>query len=280
MHGDVGALARIAAGGFEITAQPDAAQALPLARLGAAALEARPVAERHGAIHHHAIGAVVVGDALRVLVGKRRRRNEIALAQRDAIETVLLRGFVDQPLDDVDHFRPAGAAIRRGAHGGREDGTRADVRDGNAIARRRQSDALHQRHVRAAVRADIAEIVGAQRQEAAVGVERELGGHRQIAAHIVADEGFVCARRSISPAGRPCASPRPPARIRERSCCGCRNCRRSRGRRRAPIRTARSRSPRSPSSGARCRRSRHRACSARSPDRRRRPRRAAPSARR
>jgi hypothetical protein len=77
MHGDVGALARIAAGGLQITAQPDAAQALPPARLGAAALEARPVAEFHGAIHHHAIGAVVVDDALRVLVGKRRRRNQV-----------------------------------------------------------------------------------------------------------------------------------------------------------------------------------------------------------
>ena len=39
--------------------------------------------------------------------------------------------------------------------------------------------------------ADIAEIVGAQRKKAAVGVERELGGHREIAAHIVGDERFV-----------------------------------------------------------------------------------------
>ena len=41
------------------------------------------------------------------------------------------------------------------------------------------------------MRADIAEIVGPQRQEAAVGVERQLGGHREIAAHIVGDEGLV-----------------------------------------------------------------------------------------
>ncbi len=129
MHGDVGALARIAAGGFEVTAKPDAAQPLALARLGAALLESLPIAELHRAIHHRAIGAVVVGDALRVLVGKRRRRNEIAPAQRDAIEAVLLRGFVDQPLDDVNDFRPAGAAIGRRAHRGRQHGARADVRD-------------------------------------------------------------------------------------------------------------------------------------------------------
>ena len=125
MHGDIGALARIAAGGFEITAQPDAAQLLALARLGAALLETLPVAELHRALHHRAIGAVVVGDALRILVGKGRRRNEIAPAQRDAIEAVLARGFVDQPLDHVNHFRPAGAAIGRGRHRGRQHGARA-----------------------------------------------------------------------------------------------------------------------------------------------------------
>ena len=128
MHGDVGALARIAAGRFEVAAEPDAAQPLALARLGAALLEALPVAELHRALHHRAIGAVVVGDALRVLVGKCRRRNEIAPAQRDAIEAVLKRCFVDQPLDHVDDFRPAGAAIGRGAHRGREHGARCDVR--------------------------------------------------------------------------------------------------------------------------------------------------------
>ena len=70
MDGDIGALARIAAGGFEIAAQPDAAQPLSFARFGAALLETFPIAELHRAFHHRAIGAVVVGDALRVLVGK------------------------------------------------------------------------------------------------------------------------------------------------------------------------------------------------------------------
>ena len=118
LHRNVGALARIAAGGFEVTAKSDAAQPLAPARLGAAPLKSLPLAERKRALHHGAIGAVVVGDALRVLVGERRRRNEIAPPQRDAIEAVLLRCLVDQPLDHVDHLRPPGAAIGRGRHGG------------------------------------------------------------------------------------------------------------------------------------------------------------------
>src|SRR5215469_6452889 len=111
LHGDVGALPRIAAGGFEIAAKPDAAQPLAFARLGAALVKSLPVAQFHRAVHHDAIGAVVVNDALRIFVRKRGRRYEIAPAQRDAVEAVLLRGLIDQPLDDVDHFRPAGATI-------------------------------------------------------------------------------------------------------------------------------------------------------------------------
>ena len=81
-NGDIGSLARIAAGGFQIVAQADAAQTFSPARFGAAAFEALPVAELHGAIHHHAIGAVVVGDALRV--GVRQRRGGMRLRRRSA----------------------------------------------------------------------------------------------------------------------------------------------------------------------------------------------------
>src|SRR6516165_6178101 len=118
MHRDVGTLARIAAGRFKVTAKPNAAQAPALARRDAALLKALPVAEFHRAIHHGAIGAVIVADALRILVGKRRRWNEIAPAQRDTIEAMFLRRLIDQPLDHVDDFGSPGAAVGRGAHGG------------------------------------------------------------------------------------------------------------------------------------------------------------------
>src|ERR1700722_5064835 len=95
MHSDVSSLARVTERGFDIVAKPDAAQTLALARLSAATPKTFPVAKLHRAVHHRAIIAVVVGDALRILVGKSRRRNKIAPAKRDAIEAVLLRRFVD-----------------------------------------------------------------------------------------------------------------------------------------------------------------------------------------
>ena len=158
LHGDIGALARIAAGGFEVTAQSDAAQPFAFLRRGAALLETSPIAELHGAVHHHAVGAVVVNDALRVLVGKCRRRNEIAFAQAHAIEAVLPGRFVDQALDHVNDFRPAGAAIGRRAHRRRQHGARLHIGCRNAIAGGRQADTLDQRHVGAGASADIAEI--------------------------------------------------------------------------------------------------------------------------
>src|SRR5271169_1074582 len=95
VHGDVGALARIAEGGFDVVAESDAAQPLTFARLGTAVLKPFPVAKLHRAIHHHAIGAVVISNALRILVGECRWRNEITPAQRDPIKAVLVRGLVD-----------------------------------------------------------------------------------------------------------------------------------------------------------------------------------------
>ncbi len=57
------------------------------------------------------------------------------------------------------------------------------------------------------MRADIAEIRRAQRQKAAVGVEREFGGHREIAAHIVADKRLVAFGRPFDRASDPARAP-------------------------------------------------------------------------
>ena len=62
------------------------------------------------------------------------------------------------------------------------------------------------------MRADIAEVRRAQREEAAVGVEREFGRHGEIAAHIVADEGLVAVAR---PFHRPADAARAPDHQRE-----------------------------------------------------------------
>src|SRR5262249_49139814 len=128
LHVNMGGSAGITAGGFEIAAEPDTAQPLALACFVAAPLEAFPITELHRALHHCAICAIVVGDALRILVGKGRGRNKIAPSKRDAVEAVLKGRFVDQPLDDVNDFWPAGAAIRNCRDRVREHRTRAHMR--------------------------------------------------------------------------------------------------------------------------------------------------------
>src|SRR5262249_809474 len=128
LHRDVGAFARIAAGRFEVAGEPDAAQPLALAGFAAPPLDAFPIAELHRALHHWAICGVVVGDALRILIGKGRRWNEIAPSERDAVEAVLKRRFVDQPLDDVDDFWPAGTAVRNCRDCVRKHGARSHMR--------------------------------------------------------------------------------------------------------------------------------------------------------
>src|SRR5215472_3143031 len=194
LHRDVGAFARIAAGRFQVAAEPDAAQPLAFACFATPPLKAFPIAELHRALHHNAIGAVVVGDALRVLVGKGRGWNEIAPPQCDAVEPVLNGGFVDQTLDDVDDFRPAGTAVRNRRRRVREHGARAYVRRWNAIAGGHQPDTFDQRDVGPRVGADIAEIGRAQSEKMATGVEREFGGDREIAAHIIAQKRLVTLR--------------------------------------------------------------------------------------
>ena len=86
------------------------------------------------------------------------------------------------------------------------------MRHRNAVAGRHQADAFDQRHIRSAVRADIAEIRGPQREKTAVGIEREFGRDREIAAHIIADEGLVTFG---GPFHRPADAPRAPGDQRE-----------------------------------------------------------------
>ena len=125
-------------------------------------------------------------------------RNEVAPPQRNAIEAVLLSGFVDQPFDHVDDLRSSGAAVGCGAHRGGENRARADVGRGNTVPGRGQAHAFDQRDVRRAVSADIAEVFGAQREKAAGGIEREFGRDGEIAAHIVADKRLVAFARPFN----------------------------------------------------------------------------------
>ena len=115
-------------------------------------------------------------------------RDQVLAPQLDAVDAELFGGGVDQPLDRVGHFGPAGAAVGLGRHGVGEDGHGAQASPPEWRRSRNEPRALAQRRERHAARADIADIGRAHGEEAAVGVERELDLGDEIAALIIAEE--------------------------------------------------------------------------------------------
>ena len=112
----------------------------------------------------------------------------------NAIHAKLRGGSVDQPLDGESDFRPAGAAISIGRHGVGEHGDRAQGRRRNRVGAGNEAGAFAQRRQRHAARADIADIGGAHGDEAMLLVERQFDLGHQIAALIIAEEGFRARR--------------------------------------------------------------------------------------
>jgi len=157
-HRDLGLLARHTGRNVDIDADADAAMLATSFRFGAAAPEARPVAELERQIDAANIVAVVVFDAERIFVWQLRLGDEIAAADGSAVEAELAGGDVDQPLHDEDHLRPAGAAIRPRRRGVAERGAGAKMRRRHAIDARHHLHALlHHGEVRG-VAAEIADI--------------------------------------------------------------------------------------------------------------------------
>ena len=120
------------AGLFEEIADAAAAQLAVLLRLGGALGEAVPVGELEAFVHDLREFAAVVGDAGVVLVRHGARRDEVAPPDLDRIDADHVRGAVEQSLDQIGRFRPAGAAIglqrrRVGEHGAPGGMHRRDV---------------------------------------------------------------------------------------------------------------------------------------------------------
>ena len=186
---------------------------------------------------------------------------------------------VDQPLDRERHLGPAGRAIGVGRHGVGEHRARAQRRRRNVVGAGDQARALRQRRQRDAARADVADVVGAHGQDAAVLVERQLDLGDEIAALVVGEERLRARRGVFDRALELARRPQHQAELDDRAGCACRNCRRRRRTARAACRArCRARRQARPSAAPR-RRSRRRACSGRSRRRSRRGRSAAPSAR-
>ncbi len=181
--------------------------------LGRGAARGKPVPPDHAsdAVHVGFVGAAVVARADRVGVRHGVGAHEIAAAQRHRVEAERGRGLVGQHLDHVGHFGPARAAIGLGRHGVGEGGAGGQARGRNVVGAGDERRALAERRERHAARADIAQILAPEREEAAVGRERQRRFHGEIAALIVG-EHRLAARRTVF--HRALQAPRRPQRQR------------------------------------------------------------------
>ncbi len=152
---DRGGLGETAAAALRVGRHADAAQLAALLALPAARLEARPVGLLHRGLHDLDELAGIEGELGRRRVGDRLLRNEIDLADAVRRHVHLARRRIDEPLDQVRGFRPAGAAIgahrhRVGAHALHVDGDRGRrVEAGDQVGRARRDERAHRREVRA-----------------------------------------------------------------------------------------------------------------------------------
>ena len=167
-------------------------RSLPFFLLSRRALaEALPVGDLERLLEDRREVAAVVGRAGRGLAWDLLGADLVLAPQLDAVEAGLGGGVVDQPLHEVIALGPAGAAI-----GADEAGVGEHALGGHLHHRRlvEADDVAHDverrrlRRHRALEAAEVAVAGEPQRQELALGVERELGGLLVVAAVVVGDE--------------------------------------------------------------------------------------------
>ena len=191
--------------GFHGAGDAEPAQLAVLGRFPQALLEAFVVRHHEAVFEVLAEVAAVVGVDQRGLERHRLLRDHVAAPQLRGIDAELARGEVDQRLQDIGGFRPAGAAIRAGEHGVGEGAVHLDVAGRECVGARQHADIVGRRTASAVggiVGADVAVVLHADGEELAVLVECELGLGDVVAAVLVGEERLRCGRRSISPAAR------------------------------------------------------------------------------
>ena len=129
--------------------------------------------------------ACVIHLSHRVLVGHLLRLDEVAAAQRDAVHADLAGGFIHQSLHDVNRLGPACAAI--GTRGSRVGDHRPVAKiDGLNVVHAGLHPGANQRlnrHTHAhRIGAHVGQRMHAQRQNFAVGIQRQGGAGLHIAA--------------------------------------------------------------------------------------------------
>ena len=178
-------------------------RSLPLlARIFGALLEAVPVDDLLRPRHVGGEFAGVVDLAGRGLVRHRLRPDEILPPQRVRRDADLARGGIDQPLDHIGRFGPAGAAIGIDRHGVGVGRAHADEagRDIVDAGRHRRAEIGNVRRVGRQIRAHVGDGIDVEREEFALVVKRQLRGRDVVAALRVAEKMLGAVARSISPA--------------------------------------------------------------------------------
>ncbi len=173
------------------------AQLAVLAARCAPGVKVLPMRKREALVHHALeLTAVVVVMGGRV-IGQRRRLDEVAAAQFDPIDARHLGRAIDQPLDQIDRFRPTGAAIDRGRRGIGEDRLRAERDRLHVIDARDQHQREEQRRGdgRPPIGAQRLAGPGAQRQDRPLGIEGELAVDHLVARLGIEDERLAAGRR-------------------------------------------------------------------------------------
>ena len=122
---------------------------------------------------------------------------------------VSARRLLDQPLDQIDRFRTAGAAIDRRRRRVGENRAGADMNRLHVVEARNEHQRPEQRRGRGAPPIGAERLIGARadREKLSVGVERKLGVDELIAGVIVEQQAFAARRR---PFDRPAAALRGP----------------------------------------------------------------------
>ena len=185
---------------FQHAGEPDAAVFAAPSGLAPARFEAVIVGKRQRLVEDRPEIAAVIGGADRGPERHGGSGNEIAPPQRGWIQPADARGLLDDALEHVVCFRPAGAAIGRGRDRVGESAPRADVDVLDVVERRQTAGEIQGRDVsadRADIRAEIGGVADAQCEKAAVLVECELGFRVEIARLVVAEKCFRAARHPV-----------------------------------------------------------------------------------
>ena len=171
--------------------EADAREFAALARRRPPRLKAIPVGELQRQLQIAQKIAAVIAEARRGAIGQRRPGNQVAAAQRDAVDPHVLRGHVEQALDHQRRLWPPRAAIGcdgdRVAHGAAQ----THACPGDVINRGAHPPAVMQGRKGEHMGADVADDLHIVSDDPARRVETEPALGDAVAALIVGEAAFV-----------------------------------------------------------------------------------------